>query len=75
MDDNRAKHNNSTNDTYTEENLNFGNFKSYLQRTPVLVDGLQNQRVVAVAAGYGYSVAVTDAGQVFTWGFNDKCAG
>jgi alpha-tubulin suppressor-like RCC1 family protein len=72
MDDAKAKHNNNTSESYSNANLNFGNFKSYLQRTPILVDGIQNERVVSVAAGYGYSVAITDMGRCYTWGFNDK---
>lgn len=67
MDDGgaRPKHDNSTNDSYSEENLNFANFKSYLQRSPKLVEGLHHERVVNVAAGYGYSIAVTGAPPIF----------
>jgi alpha-tubulin suppressor-like RCC1 family protein len=59
-------------DTYGDENLNFANFRSYIQRTPKLVNGLEHVRVVQAAAGYGYSVVVTDMGKVYSWGFNDK---
>lgn len=73
MDDTKAKHDNNTSESYTNANLNFGSFKSYLQRSPILVDGLQSERVVSVAAGYGYSIAITDTGRVYAWGFNEKC--
>lgn len=66
------KGNKNSGDSYSSANLNFGSFKSYLQRTPVLVDGIAPERVVNVAAGYGYSVAISASGKCYTWGFNDK---
>ncbi len=30
------------------------------------------QKVVEIAAGYSFSIAITDDGEVYAWGFNDK---
>ncbi len=38
---------------------------------PVLVGGLPNN-IVAVAAGYGYSLALTQDGKVYAWGANES---
>ena len=38
------------------------------QRQPRKVDALAGQRVVAVSAGGGHSLAVTANGDTFTWG-------
>ncbi len=44
-----------------------------LQKSPELVSGaLAGKRVVHAAGGYSFSVAVTDDGEVYAWGFNDK---
>jgi len=40
------------------------------QLTPKKVDALSQERVVGVALGYGFTLAVTDAGAVFSFGFN-----
>ena len=61
-------------DTYNTSNLNFGNFKSYIQRTPKLLEGLGNVRIVKAAAGYGFSLLLSSTGQVYSYGFNDKLA-
>ncbi len=46
---------------------------SDLQKSPELVSGaLAGKRVVHAAGGYSFSVAVTDDGEVYAWGFNDK---
>jgi inhibitor of Bruton tyrosine kinase len=37
---------------------------------PRAVAGLGRKRVIAVAAGKHHTVAVTSAGEVFTWGSN-----
>lgn len=52
---------------------NFGAFTPYVQPVPELVTSLQNVKVVEVAAGYSFSLAVTSSGQVYSWGFNEKC--
>lgn len=36
--------------------------------TPVKVKGLENLKITAIAAGGGFSVAVTDQGKVYSWG-------
>lgn len=57
-----------------ETNMDFGNFHAYLQRSPVLIEELvqMNIRVTKVAAGYGFSLLVTDKGQVWSLGINEK---
>lgn len=56
-----------------KELANFGSFVSYIQPTPIPVNGrLNNVKVVSVAAGYAFNLAVTDRGEVYGWGFNDK---
>ena len=40
------------------------------QLTPKRVDALSQDRVVGVALGYGFTLAVTDAGAVFSFGFS-----
>jgi alpha-tubulin suppressor-like RCC1 family protein len=57
-----------------ETNMDFGNFHAYLQRAPLLIEelALANVRVTKVAAGYGFSLMVTDAGQVWSLGINEK---
>jgi len=42
------------------------------QATPKLVDALLQDRVVGVAFGHGFTLAVTDAGAVFSFGFSQK---
>ncbi len=36
--------------------------------SPVLVEGLHDKRVVRVTAGGSHSAAVTESGQLYTWG-------
>lgn len=57
-----------------ETNMDFGNFHSYLQRTPLLIEelALASIRVTKVAAGYGFSLLVTDEGHVWSMGINEK---
>lgn len=57
-----------------ETNLDFGNFQSYLQRTPLLIEelALSSIRITKVAAGYGFSLLVTDQGQLWSMGINEK---
>jgi alpha-tubulin suppressor-like RCC1 family protein len=56
-----------------KELANFGSFVSYLQLTPIPANGrLNNVKVVSVAAGYAFNLAVSNRGEVFGWGFNDK---
>lgn len=52
---------------------NFGAFTPYIQPVPELVSTFQNVRIVEVAAGYSFSLAVTANGEVYSWGFNEKC--
>jgi alpha-tubulin suppressor-like RCC1 family protein len=51
--------------------LNFGAFRSKLELLPVQVDFFNDKVVTCVAAGYAFSVAVTDDGACYTWGFNE----
>jgi alpha-tubulin suppressor-like RCC1 family protein len=67
----------ATNDGETgehETNMDFGNFHAYLQRTPLLIEelALANIRITKVAAGYGFSLLVTDQGHVWSLGINEK---
>jgi alpha-tubulin suppressor-like RCC1 family protein len=57
-----------------ETNMDFGNFHTFLQRTPLLIEelALAHIRVSKVAAGYGYSLLVTDQGHVWSLGINEK---
>jgi alpha-tubulin suppressor-like RCC1 family protein len=43
--------------------------KAVRRRTPTKVPGLI--RVKAIAAGEGYSLALTESGEVYTWGWNE----
>jgi alpha-tubulin suppressor-like RCC1 family protein len=45
----------------------FGKFEPYQQTTPLLLEPLLGEKVVAVAAGYGFSVCVTAEGEVYSW--------
>jgi alpha-tubulin suppressor-like RCC1 family protein len=51
--------------------LNFGAFRPKLELLPVLVDFFNDKPVACVAAGYAFSVAVTEDGACYTWGFNE----
>eukprot|EP01117_Protostelium_nocturnum_P010523 TRINITY_DN378_c0_g1_i1.p1 TRINITY_DN378_c0_g1~~TRINITY_DN378_c0_g1_i1.p1 ORF type:complete len:790 (-),score=282.46 TRINITY_DN378_c0_g1_i1:27-2396(-) len=54
-------------------NNNFGNFIPHNQTTPILMAGpLSKIKVSQVAAGYAYSIAVSQEGKVYGWGFNEK---
>ena len=57
-----------------ETNLDFGNFHAFLQRSPLLIEELALARinVTKVAAGYGFSLLVTDQGHVWSLGINEK---
>ena len=50
----------------------FGNYVAYLQSSPILVEPLLHKRIVEVAAGYCFSIAISSEGEVFSWGFNEK---
>ena len=41
------------------------------QSTPTLVEGLQNKNVIAVSAGRFFSLALTEGGQVYSFGTNN----
>ena len=42
------------------------------QPTPKLIEALQEVKVVEVEAGVSHSIAVTDDGQIYSWGSSDK---
>jgi len=42
------------------------------QLTPKSVEALSEERVVGVALGYGFTLAVTDAGAVFSFGYSEE---
>ena len=50
----------------------FGNFISYMQTTPLLVEPLLQCKIEQVAAGYSFSIAITNNGEVYSWGYNEK---
>jgi Regulator of chromosome condensation (RCC1) repeat len=52
---------------------NFGAFSPYVQSTPVLVNGLQDKKVVGIFGGYSYSFFTTDRGECYSFGYNDRC--
>uniref|UniRef100_K3WAD0 BTB domain-containing protein n=1 Tax=Globisporangium ultimum (strain ATCC 200006 / CBS 805.95 / DAOM BR144) TaxID=431595 RepID=K3WAD0_GLOUD len=41
------------------------------QYRPVLVDALQERRIVQIACGSGHTVVLTEEGEVYTWGRGD----
>jgi hypothetical protein len=59
-------------DGESESNQNFGTFIPFLQKVPILVEGLENVKIVSVAAGYSFSMAVSERGELYGWGYNDK---
>lgn len=64
---------NTDEDEQLKKLTNFGEFVSYIQRTPIPVLGnLSNVRITNVAAGYSFSLACSESGEVYGWGFNDK---
>ncbi|PRP80534.1 hypothetical protein PROFUN_11847 [Planoprotostelium fungivorum] len=57
----------------TSLNNNFGNFVPYNQTVPMYVGGILSKRkIINVSAGYAYTIAADDQGNVFSWGFNEK---
>jgi hypothetical protein len=50
----------------------FGNYVAYLQNTPILIEPLLHKRIVEVSAGYCFSIAISDEGETYSWGFNEK---
>jgi len=48
--------------------------ETMLQLTPKIVDALSHDRVVCVALGWGFTLAVTDAGAVFSFGYSQHGA-
>jgi len=56
----------------TPEVANFGAFVSEDDLVPGLVPGFENETIVSVTAGYSFSLALNKAGQLFSWGFNEK---
>ena len=47
-----------------EDNVNF--------KKPKMVEGLKNQKVVDVAMGEYHTLALTEDGNVYTWGYGGK---
>ncbi|DAZ94414.1 TPA: hypothetical protein N0F65_003443 [Lagenidium giganteum] len=41
------------------------------QHRPVLIEALQERRIVQIACGSGHTVVLTDDGEVYTWGRGD----
>ena len=39
--------------------------------SPVLVEGISDKRCVAVACGWGHSIALTAQGEAFSWGMGE----
>jgi hypothetical protein len=40
------------------------------QNTPIKVNGFSGERVVMISCGWGHSMALTESGHVYSWGFN-----
>lgn len=55
-----------------DANLNFANFVSYVQRVPVRVPLPSKVKIRSISAGYGFTLAVSEDGHVYSWGINDK---
>lgn len=51
-------------------------FLSFKRKTPALLTELTGQRLVTIAAGKGYTIALSETGVVWTWGSNrwGQCA-
>src|SRR4051794_38137583 len=47
-------------------NNQFGNFVATLQSLPLLVEPLSRKKITEVAAGYAFSIAITDKGEVYS---------
>ena len=52
--------------------LGHGNEDSINFRKPRLVEGLSKSRVVDVAMGEYHTLALTEDGNVYTWGYGGK---
>lgn len=52
--------------------LGHGNEKNVKFTTPKLVEGLANHKVVDVVMGEYHTMALTDDGEVYTWGYGGK---
>jgi len=50
----------------------FGRFANFTQTTPMFVEALRGKKIVEIAAGYACTAAITDSGQLYMWGFNEK---
>jgi alpha-tubulin suppressor-like RCC1 family protein len=48
-----------------------GNGRNDNQLIPIKVKGFNNERVVMISCGWGYSIALTECGHVYSWGIND----
>jgi alpha-tubulin suppressor-like RCC1 family protein len=49
--------------------LGIGNMDNY--NLPVLIAALERKKVVSIAAGSAHSIALTDEGDIYTWGKGD----
>eukprot|EP01118_Nematostelium_gracile_P013110 TRINITY_DN4908_c0_g1_i1.p1 TRINITY_DN4908_c0_g1~~TRINITY_DN4908_c0_g1_i1.p1 ORF type:complete len:793 (-),score=171.07 TRINITY_DN4908_c0_g1_i1:23-2269(-) len=55
-----------------QQNNDFGNFVDFFQTVPRIVPGLSKVKISSVAAGYNFSLACSEEGQLYSWGFNEK---
>jgi alpha-tubulin suppressor-like RCC1 family protein len=47
-----------------------GNGCNYDQLKPIKVNGFNNEKVVMISCGFGHSMALTECGHVYSWGWN-----
>eukprot|EP01017_Pseudomicrothorax_dubius_P024431 TRINITY_DN2595_c0_g3_i3.p1 TRINITY_DN2595_c0_g3~~TRINITY_DN2595_c0_g3_i3.p1 ORF type:complete len:623 (-),score=139.19 TRINITY_DN2595_c0_g3_i3:74-1942(-) len=55
-----------------EGRLGIGNRSLKAVNAPCLVEGLLGKRVQALSCGWGHTAAITDDGQLFTWGYGGE---
>lgn len=39
-----------------------------MEAVPLIIEGLQDKKIVRIAAGHSHSAAVTEAGELYMWG-------
>lgn len=59
-------------ESLTEDYSKFSTFLPYIQTSPLLLHDLRRVKIVDVAAGYSFTIAVSDRGLLYAWGFNEK---
>lgn len=52
-------------------NNDFGNFHAKLELVPIAIPFFDGKHVKQLAGGYSFSAAVTENGELYTWGFNE----